>query len=147
MRTVAALLLTALLACAGPLAAQSDLTPPPRLDAVPASGPAPQGRPGETRLAELPEDRREAIDEIVVLGEQPLRLPDLGSERREEIDRAERGRIRVSFLPAYDPEDPLRMRGSETPLNPELRRAGYLEMFRIRFGGRRAQDAQPEDPQ
>jgi hypothetical protein len=147
MRGIAALLTAALLACAGPLAAQSDLTPPPRLDAVPVPGPGPQGRPGETRLAELPQDRRETIDEIVVIGEQTLRLPDLGSERREEIERAERGRIRVSVLPTYDPEDPLRMRGSDIPLNPELHRAGYLELFRIRFGGRRARDAEPEGAQ
>jgi hypothetical protein len=121
--------LVAGLACLGAapsIGQQQDLTLPPRLDES----------PGDVRLAATPENRRRALEEVVVTSESEWRLPDLGSEwrARQEDERAT-GRIEVSLLPIYDPEglqpdfDPLR-------INREAQQVGFLELFRVRFGRR-----------
>ena len=112
---------------ATPLAAPQDDAPlPPRIDAV----------PGEPALARLPEDRRETLEEIVVIGEDQWRLPDLGSSWRKQAEEEElEGRLDVAFLPLYDAETT-----AENPdlfqINKEEQRIGFIELFRIRFGGR-----------
>lgn len=116
--------------------AQEDLTLPPRiLDAA---------RPREARLAEPPERPPEPsepnaapLQEIVVKGDDnPWRLPDLGSEwRAREAEQRPTGRIRVNMFPLWDPEAE-RPERDLLPLNSELRRVGFIEVFRIRFGRR-----------
>ena len=69
---------------------------------------------------------------------QGFRLPDLGSEWREQQkEAAKEGRFSMTVLPLYDPDrPPLR---SEFFSSPEQRRHGYIELFRFRFG-RRSRD-------
>jgi hypothetical protein len=93
--------------------------------------------PGTPRLAE-PEPER-AMEEVIVVSESEWRLPDLGSEwRREQAEERSQDRIEVSFLPLYDPEnaDP---NVDLFPRNREMRRVGFIEIFRVRFG-RRSRD-------
>lgn len=141
-----AALALALAACAA--AAQDDgLTRPPRVDAPVADDltRAPrldepgrtEERPGAARLAEPP--RREApVEEVVVVGEQRWRLPDLGSEwrQREQQRAAANARIRTEFFRVYDPNDQTRWT-DPFPVNSDMRRVGFIEVFRLRFGGRR----------
>jgi len=96
----------------------------------------PLSPPSATRLAPLPEDRNTAPDEIIVIG-QGWRLPDLGSRwRAKQLEAAGSGRFHATALPLYDPaEPPLRNEGFSQ--NPEAKRHGYIELFRLRFGGRR----------
>jgi hypothetical protein len=96
--------------------------------------------PNAARLAPLPEERGEAPEEIIVIG-QGWRLPDLGSEWRARQKEAEKnvGRFSVTALPLYDPaEPPLH---AEVFSSPEQRRHGYIELFRLRFGRRSRSDA------
>ncbi len=150
--------LAALLAAALPAiaAAQDDFVPPPpRLDrqpepvlptpGVPPAEPAaiPDPRialrpPNAATLAPLPEERSTEPDEIIVVG-QGWRLPDLGSEWRKRQEEAEdTGRFHMTLLPLYDPSRPPQ---HDTPLlaNPEVKRQGYIELFRLRFGRRTRQ--------
>lgn len=106
---------------------QGDAPLPPRLD---------DGAPGEPVLARLPEDRQETLEEIVVIGEDEWRLPDLGSSWRKQAEEEElEGRLDVAFLPLYDAE--LTARDPDLfQLNKEEQRIGFIELFRIRFGRR-----------
>ena len=135
--TAWALVLVASLA----LAQNDDVPLPPRVDA-PAARPAapPSIRPPDrARLAPLPEERLAAADEIVVIGGLQWRLPDLGSawraDREEENSAA---RIQATLLPLYDVEKPL-THNDTFLLNREIKRMGYIELFRVRFG-RRSRD-------
>ena len=101
--------------------------------------------PNAARLAPLPEERRDAPDEIIVIG-QGWRLPDLGSEWRQRQKEAEKevGRFSATALPLYDPAEPP-VHG-EVFSSPEQRRHGYIELFRLRFGRRqRDEDDQRND--
>jgi hypothetical protein len=150
---LAALLATALPAIAG---AQDDSVPlPPRIDRQPepvlptpgvppaSPSPIPDPRialrpPNAATLAPVPEDRSNEPDEIIVVG-QGWRLPDLGSEWRQRQQEAEdTGRFHLTLLPLYDPNRPPR---HDDPLlaNPESKRQGYIELFRLRFGRRTRQ--------
>ena len=146
---LAALLMAALPVIAS---AQDDFVPPPpRLDqppqpvlptpgVPPAAAPLPDPRialrpPNAATLAPLPEERDTEPDEIIVVG-QGWRLPDLGSEWRKRQEEAEdTGRFHMTLLPLYDPSRPPQ---HDTPLlaNPEVKRQGYIELFRLRFGRR-----------
>ena len=98
--------------------------------------------PGEAILAELPEDREEVLEEIVVIGEDRWRLPDLGATWRLENETPQESRLAVRFLPLYDPE--LEDRLSDVfVINKQQERLGYLEFFRIRFGGEPQQSIVP----
>jgi hypothetical protein len=106
---------------------ESDLTLPPRIDASARS----------TTLAPPAEGRDDSLEEIIVVGGTEWRLPDLGSEwRARAAAEQETQRIDVSFLPLYDPErdpidyDPFR-------INREIQRVGFIELFRVEFGGTR----------
>lgn len=115
----------AAVALAGTAWAQTEPPPPPRIL---------DGAPGEAILARLPEDREEILEEIVVIGEDRWRLPDLGATWRLENEEPEESRLAVRFLPLYDPEleDTL---PDIFVINKQQERLGYLELFRIRFGG------------
>ena len=82
-------------ALAGTAWAQTEPPPPPRIQ---------DGAPGEAILARLPEDREEILEEIVVIGEDRWRLPDLGATLRLENEEPEESRLAVRFLPLYDPD-------------------------------------------
>jgi hypothetical protein len=117
-----------------PAAAPPEAAPPAAGGAAALDGPL--RPPSATRLAPLPEERNTAPDEIIVIG-QGWRLPDLGSRWREkQLEAAGSGRFHATALPLYDPaEPPLRNEGFSQ--NPEAKRHGYIELFRLRFGGRR----------
>jgi hypothetical protein len=128
-------LLAPIALAAAPLAAQQeDLAFPPRLE----------DGPGAARLAAEPQERREALEEIVVVGEQRWRLPDLGSEWRTEHAAEEDStpRIEATFMPLYDPEN-------DAPtydvfnVNRAIRQVGFIELFRVRFG-QRSREREPE---
>jgi len=141
----------ALLAAAGSLAVAAQDADAPRapriLDApaAPPAVPSPAAAPLEsllalrppsaTRLAPLPDERTGAIEEIVIVG-QGWRLPDLGSEwRARQQEAARSGRFSATLLPLYDPGRPS-LRSETLDANPEQRRHGYIELFRLRFGRR-----------
>jgi hypothetical protein len=152
------LALAATLLAPSAVAQNTDAPRPPRIidPAAPAadSPPAPQGPttarppaaverpfglrpPNAARLAPLPEERADAPEEIIVIG-QGWRLPDLGSEWRARQKEAENeGRFSATLLPLYDPAEPTFRENMFT--SPERRRHGYIEMFRLRFG-RRSRD-------
>ena len=153
----AAAALGLVLLCTGAHAQTDDVPLPPRIDRVErvdsSSRPTPEpiaaetrrviaaeaeSRPGRApkaaRLAPLPDDRRDAPDEIVVIGDAQWRLPDLGSWRAEQLAE-ERARMRVSFLHLYPVEnDPT----SRNPflLDSEQQRFGEIQVVRWRFGHR-----------
>lgn len=107
-----------------------ELTLPPRLE---TSAPGTRSRINESTSAASLDD----IEEVVVVREQPWRLPDLGSEwRANEADRADSSdRIEVKLLPLFDPET-LPPERNLFLVNSEMRRVGYIEIFRLRFGRR-----------
>ena len=153
-------LLAALAASAGPLAAQSaDAPRAPRILDVPRAtlpepAPTPTSAveprslqvslpaiggdlkpPNAARLAPLPEDRRDGTEEIIVIG-QGWRLPDLGSEwRAHQKEAADQGRFSATALPLYDPGEPP-LHSDAFTAGGEERRHGYIELFRLRFGRR-----------
>ena len=101
---------------------QVEPPPPPRLL---------DDEPGEAILAQLPENRE--LEEIVVVGENRWRLPDLGGSWRMENELPEESRLAVRFLPLYDPEQAGRL-PDIFQVDRQRERIGYLELFRIRFG-------------
>jgi len=106
---------------------ERDLTLPPVL-----------AEPGEVRFELPPEDREDALEVVVTGGQTDWRLPDLGSslrEQREAEERAREQRIRVRFVPLYDPEtqDPTEDLSQGVDV---LRRVGFLRIFEFRFGRR-----------
>lgn len=116
-----------LLAWGSGAAQEEDLTLPPRLD----------GTPFEARLAEPRAGSEESLEEVVVVGENEWRLPDLGSAwrlRQEDIEVDTR--IEARFLPLYDPEVEPEQRVDLLRMSSELHRVGFIELFQIRFGGR-----------
>ncbi|WP_428101458.1 hypothetical protein [Candidatus Rariloculus sp.] len=106
---------------------EDELTLPPRLDNVPY----------EARLAAQPAERDNTLEEVIVTRDNEWRLPDLGSAwRARQADEEEQGRIRANFLPLYDPENPTSFVETLFPVNREMQRVGFIEVFRVRFGGR-----------
>ncbi|HEU4620004.1 MAG TPA: hypothetical protein VFV10_18345, partial [Gammaproteobacteria bacterium] len=109
-----------------------------------AAGAAAAGTPADAadalhaaQLAAPRADGPDELDEVIVVGTSPLRLPDLGSRLRAERE-AERddGRIDVTFLPLFDPASPPMSFDDPLFRNRELERVGFIELFRIRFGHR-----------
>jgi hypothetical protein len=97
-----------------------------------------QRPPSAARLAPLPEERADDVEEIFIVG-QGWRLPDLGSEwRARQADAARSGRFSATALPLYDPGRPA-LREEGLYASREQRRHGYIELFRLRFG-RRSRD-------
>jgi len=108
--------------------AQDDLTVPPRLsEATQPPGPPPE------QAAE-----NEEIEEIVVVSDQnPWRLPDLGSNwRARNSDADDDGRISADLLPLWNPETEEIPTENPFAVADDFRRVGFIEVFRVRFGGR-----------
>lgn len=109
-------------------AQDGDLTLPPRLE---------DSAPFAARLEPQPPDRIETLEEVLVVGDDEWRLPDLGSTwRAEQAAEPATARIEADMLPLYDPEDPTHERTDWFLVNEEIRRVGFIELFRIRFGER-----------
>ena len=89
--------------------------------------------PGEPSLARLPANRVAAMEEIVVLGDERWRLPDLGAAWRAANEDRPESRVAIRYLPLYDPEQADRWPDLFL-LNKQEERTGYIELFRIRFG-------------
>jgi len=106
---------------------EQDLTVPPTVGAD----------PGDARLEPPPDDREGVLEAVVTGGQTDWRLPDLGTElrkKREEEERNQDQRIEVQFLGLFDPEnqDPTE---ALFPGIEDLHNVGFLEIFRLRFGG------------
>lgn len=114
----------AAMACVHPGLAQQDAPEPPRIL---------DDEPGQASLAALPENRVEVLEEIVVVGSDEWRLPDLGATWRTLFERDPESRVTMRFLPLYDPEQADRA-PDLFQLNKQEERTGYIELFRIRFG-------------
>lgn len=127
--TVRLIALACLAVPAGSVAQEDEdiLTLPPRIDNVPS----------QARLAAAPENRVDTIEEVIVTNENPWRLPDLGSAWRvRQAQDLDQGRIRANFMPLYDPDDPASSLAPLFPANREMQRVGFIQLFRVRFGGR-----------
>ena len=121
-----------------------DLTP---AEQARANEPPAAGNPNRARLAALPEDRAEAVDEIVVTGEDPWRqLPDLGSAWRakEEAEIARRRYVFAIFPRDGDGTPPEPMLADPFLVNRDGLPSGEINIVRFRFG-RRDRDAEPDD--
>jgi hypothetical protein len=114
-----------------PAGAQEDLTLPPRIAEEELNTPPP---------IEVPETREDsAIEEIVVISDQnPWRLPDLGSawRARQEDLQQDTGRISVDLAPLWDPDAEELPTRNPFDVTDGIRRVGFLEIFRVRFGRR-----------
>lgn len=130
-----------------PAEAPSGVPSPASGAATPASGAAaplgettPLGEtPFQARLAPPAEGRNDDLEEVIVVGKSSaLHLPDLGSSLRSarEAER-DQGRIRVTFLPLYDPVTESGPGADSLFGNREMQRVGFINLFRIRFGPRR----------
>ena len=76
---------------------------------------------------------REVIEEIVVIGRKKSRYRNLG--KRSSIDPVVQmpAWIDWQFLPRYDPERADRYYDL-IQMDEEIRRAGFIELFRLSFG-------------
>lgn len=132
-------------------AAQRDRAPrfedaplPPRVDDVVsaerATAQAAARNPNRARLAPLPADREEPVDEIVVTAENAWRLPDLGSDWRAEREAELESRRYVFAL--FPREDTIERYDNPFLVNPGAARSGSIGLFRWRLGQR---DTDAED--
>ena len=121
----AAAALAAALLFAGQAAAQDDLTTPPRISEIDADA-----QPDTASATEL--------EEIIVVSDQnPWRLPDLGSSwRAQQEEQTDTGRISADLLPLWDPEAQELPTRDPVAVTDGIRRVGFIEIFRVRFGGR-----------
>lgn len=128
-----------------------DAPMPPRIDEVTPNeralenDPPAAQNPNRARLAPLPEDRAQAVEEIVVTGEEPWRrLPDLGSAWRaqEEAEIARRRYVFALFPRDGTPTEPLI--SDPFLVNRDGLPSGEINIVRFRFG-RRDRDADDAD--
>jgi len=73
------------------------------------------------------------IEEIVVIGRKNSRHPNLGNSSGTDPVVQMPGRIDWQFLPRYVPEQADRY-FDLIQLDEEIRRAGFIELFRLSFG-------------
>ncbi len=114
--------------------AGTDLTLPPRI----TTEPVPLGDAASAIAAAQVTDNDE-LEEIVVISDQnPWRLPDLGSSwRAKEAERdADSGRITADLLPLWNPDTEESPTRNPFAVTDDFTRVGFIEVFRIRFGGR-----------
>ncbi len=78
-------------------------------------------------------DQPDVIEEIVVIGRQKWQLPNPGSSMGTDPVLQKPSRIDWQFLPRYDPEQAY-IDFDLFHYNEEIRRAGFIELFRVRFG-------------
>ncbi len=86
-----------------------------------------------TARADTDGDDAYVIDEIVVIARKKSRRPNLGNSSGSDPVVHMPGRIDWHFLPRYDPEQADRY-FDLIQLDEEVRRAGFIELFRISFG-------------
>ncbi len=86
-----------------------------------------------TATAEVGGDQADVIEEIVVIGKKKWQLPNLGSSLGTDPLVQKPGRIDWQFLPMYDPEQAYPY-FDQFQLDEEIRRAGFIDLFRARFG-------------
>jgi hypothetical protein len=114
--------------------AGADLTLPPRITTEP-------GAPGDaaSAIAAAQVTDSDELEEIVVISDQnPWRLPDLGSSwRSKEAEQdAASGRITADLLPLWNPDAEESPTRNPFAVTDDFTRVGFIEVFRIRFGGR-----------
>ena len=119
--------------CTATALAQEDAPLPPQILDAP---------PGQASLAELPADRVEVLEEIVVVAREQWRLPDLGANWRARFEQPVESRVAMRYLPLYDPEMADRW-PDLFQLSKQEERTGYIELFRIRFGAEARQAIVP----
>ncbi len=78
-------------------------------------------------------DDESVIEEIVVIGRKKTRHPNSGNSSGIDPVVQMPGRIDWQFLPRYDPEQADRY-FDLIQLDEEIRRAGFIELFRVSFG-------------
>jgi hypothetical protein len=115
-----------------PAQAQEDLALPPRIiEEEIRQTPAPIEAPVQSDSS--------AMEEIVVISDQnPWRLPDLGSSWRAQQEELQQdaGRISVDLAPLWDPDAEELPTRNPFDVTDGIRRVGFLEIFRVRFGRR-----------
>ncbi len=83
--------------------------------------------------AEVGGDQADVIEEIVVIGKKKWQLPNLGASLDTDPVVQKPGRIDWQFLHKYDPEQAYPY-FDQIQLDEEIRRTGFIELFRVRFG-------------
>ena len=86
-----------------------------------------------TPKADADDDDSYVIEEIVVIGRKKSQHSNLGSNSSTNPLVQMPGRIDWRFLPPYDPEQADRYYDL-IQLDEEIRRAGFIELFRVSFG-------------
>jgi len=84
-------------------------------------------------MADVGGDQADVIEEIVVIGKKKRQLPYLGSSLDTDPVVQKPGRIDWQFLPMYDPEQAYPY-SDLVQFDEEIRRTGFIELFRVRFG-------------
>jgi len=83
--------------------------------------------------ADVGGDQPDEIEEIVVIGKQKWRHSNLGTSSGTDPVAQKPGWIDWQFLPMCDPEQAYHY-FDQFQLNEKLQRAGFIELFRARFG-------------
>ncbi len=83
--------------------------------------------------ADVDGDQEDVIEEIVVIGRKKSQHPNLGSSLDTDPVVQKPGRIDWQFLPIYDPEQAYPY-SDLLQFDQEIRRTGFIDLFRIRFG-------------
>ena len=83
----------------------------------------PSERRTVTETTDVTDDLSEAIDEIVVIGKRRSTKPSTYVPNRTDFE----------FLPDYEPEHSA-LTFDSIHLDQEIRRTGFVELFRFRFG-------------
>ncbi len=86
-----------------------------------------------TAKADADGDEQYVIEEIVVIGRKKSQHPNLGNSSGTDPVVQMPGRIDWQFLPRYDPEQADRY-FDLIQLDEEIRRTGFIELFRVSFG-------------
>ncbi len=86
-----------------------------------------------TARADADSDDDYVIEEIVVIGRKKSQHPNPGNSSGIDPVMQMPGRIDWQFLPRYDPEQADRY-FDLIQLDEEIRRAGFIELFRVSFG-------------
>ncbi len=83
--------------------------------------------------ADVDGDQEDVIEEIVVIGKKKGKLPNLGSSLDTDPVVQKPSRVNWEFLPNYDPEQAYPY-FDQLQLDQEIRRTGFIQLFRVRFG-------------
>ncbi len=83
--------------------------------------------------ADADRDDVDVIEEIVVIGRKKSRNPNLANRSATDLVFKMPEQIELQFLPRYDPEKADRY-FDLIQHDEEVRRAGFIELFRLSFG-------------